>query len=129
MTGEFVVILVDKDIASQMVACAADFSRGQNETGPSGLTLTRSEIIYIDYISKSPIALECRRVRVLQFANTRDLAIGEIIVLHARKGLIEKDTYRVNWDSYNSIGRLYADQYIRTHDYFFHEHSISQRCN
>jgi hypothetical protein len=46
------------------------------------------------------------------------LAIGEIVGLHAREGIIDKDTLRVNWDAYNPIGRLYANQYIRTHDLF-----------
>jgi flavin reductase (DIM6/NTAB) family NADH-FMN oxidoreductase RutF len=118
MTGEFVVNLVDEDIASQIVACAANFAKGENETDSTGLTLTLSENIGVDYIAEAPIALECRRVTILQFAKTRDLAIGEIIGLYAREGIIDKETLRVNWDNYNPIGRLYADQYIRTHDRF-----------
>ena len=47
---------------------------------------------------------------------TRDLAIGEIVGLHAKEGLIDLETKRINWDNYNPIGRLYANQYIRTHD-------------
>ena len=49
-------------------------------------------------------------------AKTRDLAIGEIVGLHAKEGLIDLETKRINWDNYNPIGRLYANQYIRTHD-------------
>lgn len=49
---------------------------------------------------------------------TRDLAIGEIVGLHAKEGLIDLETKRINWDNYNPIGRLYANQYIRTHDRF-----------
>ena len=41
---------------------------------------------------------------MLQFAKTRDLAIGEIVGLHAREGLIDPDTFRINWDKYNPIG-------------------------
>ena len=118
ITGEFVVNLVDEDIANQMVACVADFPKGENETGPAGLTLTASENINVGYITEAPIALECRWAAVLQFAKTRDLAIGEIVELHAREGIIYKDALRVNWDTYNLIGRLYADQYIRIHDRF-----------
>jgi len=118
MTGEFVVNLVDEDLASQMVACAADFPRNTSEVEPAGLTLRPSKNIDVDYIAEAPVAMECRRVSVLQFAKTRDLAIGEIVGLHARDGLIDPQTCRVNWDAYNPIGRLYADQYIRTHDRF-----------
>ena len=118
MTGEFVVNLVDEDIASQMVACASDYPRGENETGPAGLTLKLSKNIDVDYIAEATITLECRRITVLQFVKTRDLAIGEIVGLHARKGIIDNDTLRVNWNAYNPMGRLYADRYIRTHNCF-----------
>ncbi len=118
LTGEFVVNLVDEDIAERMVVCAADFPTNENETMTAGFTLGKSENIDVDYIVEAPVSLECRRVTVLQFAKTRDLAIGEIVGMHARDGLIDPDTYRINWDLYNPIGRLYADQYIRTHDRF-----------
>lgn len=118
LTGEFVVNMVDESIAERMVACAADFPKKESEIGPAGLSLTPSEHIDVDYISEAPVALECRRVTVLQFAKTRDLAIGEIVGLHAKEGLIDLETKSINWDNYNPIGRLYANQYIRTHDRF-----------
>jgi len=118
LTGEFVVNMVDESIAERMVACAADFPKTESEIGPAGLSLTPSEHIDVDYISEAPVALECRRVTVLQFAKTRDLAIGEIVGLHAKEGLIDLETKSINWDNYNPIGRLYANQYIRTHDRF-----------
>ncbi len=117
-TGEFVVHLVDEDIAEQMVVCASGFPENESEIGPAGFTLAASKHIDVDYIVDAPIALECRRVTVLQFAKTRDLAIGEILGLHARNGLIDPDTLYLDWDQYNPIGRLYGDQYIRTHDRF-----------
>ena len=110
--------MVDESIAERMVACAADFPKNESEISPAGLSLTPSEHIDVEYISEAPVALECRRVTVLQFAKTRDLAIGEIVGLHAKEGLIDPETKRINWDNYNPIGRLYANQYIRTHDRF-----------
>ena len=100
------------------MACAADFPKNESEIGPAGLSLTPSEHIDVEYILEAPVALECRRVTVLQFAKTPDLAIGEIIGLHAKEGLIDPEKKRINWDNYNPIGRLYANQYIRTHDRF-----------
>ena len=118
LTGEFVVNLVDESIAGKMVICGADFPKGESEIFAAGFSLAKSENIDVDYIVEAPVSLECRRVTVLQFAKTRDLAIGEIVGLHAREGLIDPDTFRINWDKYNPIGRLYADQYIHTHDRF-----------
>jgi flavin reductase (DIM6/NTAB) family NADH-FMN oxidoreductase RutF len=117
-TGEFAISLVDEDIAEKMVICGATFPRGVSETTAAGFSLAACSNIDVDYIVEAPVTLECRRVTVLQFAKTRDLAIGEILGLHARNGLIDPETLRINWDVYNSIGRLYADQYIRTHDRF-----------
>lgn len=36
------------------------FPRGENETGPAELTMMLSENVDVDYISESPISLECR---------------------------------------------------------------------
>jgi len=118
LTGEFVVNLVDESIAEKMVVCAADFPKGESEIPTAGLSLEKSEKIDVDYIVDAPVSLERRRATVLQFAKTGDLAIGEIVGFHARDGLIDPDTLRIDWGKYNPIGRLYADKYIRTHDRF-----------
>ncbi len=118
LTGEFVVNLVDENIAENMVTCAADFPRGKCETAYAGLSLKKSENIDVDYIAEAPVSLECRRLTVLQFDKTRDLAIGQVLGLHARDGLVDPDTLRINWEEYQPIGRLYADHYIRTDDRF-----------
>ena len=118
LTGEFVVNLVDESIAEKMVVCAAQFPEGESEISAADFSLAKSEIIDVDYIVDAPVSLECRRVTVLQFAKTRDLVVGEIVGFHARDGLIDPDTFRIDWDKYNPIGRLYADKYIHTHDRF-----------
>ncbi len=87
-----------------MVICAAAFPKGESEISVARLSLAKSEKIDVDYIVDALVSLECRRVTVLQFAKTRDLAIGEIVGLHAREGLIDPDTFRINWDKYNPIG-------------------------
>ncbi len=117
-SGEFVVNLVDEEIARRMVNTAADFPPDESEVYPSKLSLGNCRHVNANYIAEAPISLECRRITVLQFAKTRDLAIGEIVGLHARDGLIDKENLRINWEKYNPVGRLYADHYIRTHDRF-----------
>lgn len=117
-TGEYVINLVDEDLARGMVACAADFPRGMSEIEAAGLTLASSENIDVDYIAEAPVALECRSVTVLHFGKSRDLAIGEIVGMHTRDGIVDPKTFRINWDIYKPIGRLYADQYIHTNDRF-----------
>lgn len=117
-TGEFVVNLVDEPIAEKMVICAAAFSSDASEIPAAGFSLEKSPKVDVDRIVEAPFSFSCRRLTVLQFAKTRDLAIGEILGLSARKGLLDPQSCKVNWDNYKPVGRLYADHYIRTHDRF-----------
>lgn len=117
-TGEFVVHLVDETIVEGMVTCASDFPAGMSEIPSAGFTLERSEKIDVDRIVEAPFSFACRRVTVLQFAKTRDLAIGEILGLHARDGLVDAEVMHVDWDAYHPVGRLFATHYTRTNDTF-----------
>jgi flavin reductase (DIM6/NTAB) family NADH-FMN oxidoreductase RutF len=117
-TGEFIVHLVDELIAEAMVVCAANFPANVSEIPAAGFTLEKSTLIDVERIVEAPFAFSCRRVTVLQFAKTRDLAIGEILGLDAREGLIDTETMRVNWDAYRPVGRLFATHYTRTNDRF-----------
>ena len=113
-TGEFVVNLVDDKMVEKMVVCASDYPKGESEPVHAGLKLSQSKKINVDYITESPFSFECKRITVLQFSNTRDLAIGEILGMHARKSLIDYKNYHVNWNKYHPIGRLFASHYIYT---------------
>ena len=113
-TGEFVVNLVDDKMVEKMVICAADFPKAESEPIHAELKLSQSKKINVDYITESPFSFECKRITVLQFSNTRDLAIGEILGMHARKSLIDLKNYHVNWNKYHPIGRLFASHYIYT---------------
>ncbi len=115
-TGEFIVHMVDESIVEAMVVCAADCAAGASEISVAELTLERSVIVDVERIVEAPFSFACRRVTVLQFAKTRDLAIGEILALNAREGLIDEGTLRVNWDTYHPVGRLFASHYTRLDD-------------
>ena len=113
-TGEFVVNMVDDKIVGKIVVCAANYPKGDSEPVHAELKLSQSKKINVDYITESPFSFECKKIKVLQFSNTRDLAIGEIMGMHARKNLIDLGNYHVNWGKYNPIGRLFASHYIYT---------------
>ena len=117
-TGEFVVNLVDDKMAEKMVACSGDYPKGESEPIHAGLNLSKSKKINVDYITESPFSFECKSVTVLQFSNTRDLAIGEIMGIHAKRSLIDLKNYHVNWSKYNPVGRLFASHYIYTDNTF-----------
>jgi flavin reductase (DIM6/NTAB) family NADH-FMN oxidoreductase RutF len=112
--GEFVVNLVDDNMVEKMVACAADYPTGESEPLHADLNLSKSKKIKVDYITDSPFSFECKRITVLQFSETRDLAIGEILGMHAKNNLIDKNNFHINWNKYYPIGRLFASHYIYT---------------
>ena len=116
--GEFAVNLVDESIAGAMVICAARFPKAVCELPFAGLTEAASVKIKPPRIAEAPVSLECRSYKMLQVSDSRVLAIGEVVAMHVRDGLIDKTTGRLNQDRYNPVGRLSADFYIRTGDRF-----------
>ena len=118
-TGEFVVNMVDEAIAEQMMFCAIEFPPRESEIGPSGFTLAPCTEVQAGRIAESPVSFECRKRQVVEFADGRRvLTIGEIIHLHARDGLVDPETLRINSDTYQPIGRMHGAQYAKTDSRF-----------
>ncbi|QPC43584.1 flavin reductase family protein [Kaustia mangrovi] len=117
-TGEFAVNLVDEALAEAMSVCAADWPGEVDEIEASGLTAAQAVEIDAPRIAEAPVSFECRRHVTLEFSARRHLVVGEILAMHARDGLIDPDTLRLDWAAYAPVGRLYANRYIRTHDVF-----------
>lgn len=117
-TGEFVVNLVDEAMAEAMNVCATDFPSDVSEIEPAGFDLKPSIAVKPGRISQAPFALECRSHTMLSFGPERDLLVGEVVQVHARAGLLDRDRLYVDVDRYRPIGRLFADQYARQRDRF-----------
>jgi flavin reductase (DIM6/NTAB) family NADH-FMN oxidoreductase RutF len=120
--GEFVVNFVDESIAERMHACAEALPPEQSEVDLVGFTLSPSRAVKPPFIAEAPAALECRLYQTISLPR-RQLYIGEVLWLHAREGLVDPATLRVNMDAYFPVGRLFANQYCRTRDRFAIEDS------
>jgi flavin reductase (DIM6/NTAB) family NADH-FMN oxidoreductase RutF len=118
LTHEFVVNLVDEAIVESMNICAVDFPSGESEIEAAGFTTASSLTVAPPRIAEAPAALECRLYITLNPGHGRELVIGEITAIHARDGLVDPDTLRVNWEQYRPVGRLFANLYCRTRDTF-----------
>ncbi len=119
LTGEFVVNLVDESIAERMALCAIDFPPGESEIGPAGFTLAPSAEVAAARIAEAPVSLECRKYQAIEVGDqSRMLMIGEVIHLHARKGLVDPETHYINEEAYHPVGRLHRALYTRTTDRF-----------
>jgi flavin reductase (DIM6/NTAB) family NADH-FMN oxidoreductase RutF len=118
LNHEFVVNLVDETIAEAMNRCAASLPYGVSELASAGLTPAPSSVVKVPRLAEAPASLECTEHSTLHIGDNR-LVIGLIHRLHAREGLIDPGTLRVNLDQLHTIGRLASPHwYCRTRDRF-----------
>jgi flavin reductase (DIM6/NTAB) family NADH-FMN oxidoreductase RutF len=117
-TGEFVVNLVDEPIAEAMNVCAIDFPPEISEIEVAGFSLLPSECIAPARIVEAPVQMECRRLMTLQPGPERYIVLGEVLVIHAREGVVDPETLRIDRDAYAPVGRLFGGGYVRTRDRF-----------
>jgi len=117
-TGSFVVHLVDEDLAEAMNVCAIAFPPRVSEVAMAGLTLAPSVQVPVPRIVEAPFALECRRETSLSFGPQRELLVGEVLHFHARAGLFDRASMRIDAEAYAPIGRLHGELYARQRDRF-----------
>lgn len=116
--GEFVVNMVDMDLAEAMNITAINFEPGVNEVEMARLTPVASRLIKAPRIAEAPVAFECKRTFTLQLSAERDIVVGEVLTMHVRDGLIDPETLYLDQSKYDVVGRLYADLYCPLRDVF-----------
>jgi flavin reductase (DIM6/NTAB) family NADH-FMN oxidoreductase RutF len=118
LTREFVVNLVDEDIAEAMNRCAASLPAGENELEHAGLTAAPSSVVRPPRIAEAPASLECRSHSIIEIGGNR-LIIGEVLRVHVRDDVFDPETWLVRPGAYQPIGRMQSPHwYCRTRDMF-----------
>ena len=118
LNGEFVINLVDENLAMQMNISAADFPPGQSEIEAAKLELAPSVRVGVPRIAASPAQLECREHCTIEIGKTR-VVLGEVLHLRIRDDLVDARRFYVAGERMNLIGRMHGPGgYTRTHDYF-----------
>ena len=117
-TGEFVVNLVDEATADAMHVSSAELAESESEFDAAGLTPAPAAMVRHPRIAQAAAALECRVERRIEFGPEREMVIGEILLVHARDGIIDTATKRISEASYAPIGRLFASRYCTTRERF-----------
>lgn len=103
---EFVLHLVDRELADKMNATAAELPRGTNEFAAAGLTEMASVYVRPPRIAEAKLHLECRVHNTMELGSVPyQMVIGEVLALHARTG-INNDRHHVDPDLFNPIARL-----------------------
>lgn len=117
-TGEFVVNLVDEDLAEAMNATAASVPHGESELALVGLESAPSMKVRPPRIAKAPAAFECKEWGTLQIGGNR-VVIGTIVYGHVRDELFDTEKGRVRSEGLKVIGRMASPHwYCRTGDRF-----------
>ncbi|MBN9593766.1 MAG: flavin reductase family protein [Afipia sp.] len=118
LSGEFVVNMVDEALAVAMNNCAIDFPPEQGEPDNLDLPLAGSLKVDVPRLAGSPVALECRKITMMNFGAGRDLLVGEVLAIQAREGIVDPKTLRTEYARYSPVGRLTGFQYVRSNDRF-----------
>lgn len=116
--GEFVVNMVDEALALAMNDCAVDFPSGESEAAAVGLATLPSVDIGVPRLAAAPFALECKRSVSLAFGPRRELLVGEVLRVHARKGLVDEANMYIDLAAYRPIGRLFGNLYTYQRESF-----------
>jgi flavin reductase (DIM6/NTAB) family NADH-FMN oxidoreductase RutF len=117
-SGEFVVNLVDEAMANAMHQSSTEYEAGESEFEKCGLTPAPAARVKHPRIAEAAACLECKVERHLSFGPARDVIIGEILLVHAREGIIDPATRRVSEEHYKPVGRLFGNRYCTTRQRF-----------
>jgi len=118
--GAFVINLVDEALGAQMNMCAIDFPPEISEIDAAKLNLLSSEKVKVPRIAEAPAAFECRHYTTLEVSAQRRIAIGEIVHIHVRGGIVDPEKLRVDMTAYRPLARLYGNFYASLGEPFTH---------
>ena len=117
-TREFVVNIVDERTVAAMNQSAGDYPYGVDELVHAGMTPTPSSSVQPPRIAESPAHLECREVSTVTLERTR-IVVGEVIEMHIRADLVDREKLRIHGERLLAIGRMHGrGWFCRTRDLF-----------
>ena len=117
-TGEFVVNLAEEGTANAMHVTGDEFPEEESEFAAAGLSEAPAKLVKHPRIAEAAASLECRVERRINWGEARELVIGEILMVHARDGIIDPQSKRISETAYRPIGRLFANRYCTTRQRF-----------
>lgn len=119
VTGEFVVNLVDEEIAPGMNLCGVDHPSEVSEFDVAGFTPVPGVKVGAPRVAEAPISLECRRLVNVELGIGRNVVVGEVVYMHVRDDLFDPEKLYIHAERMRLIGRMHgAGWYARTTDLF-----------
>lgn len=118
--GDFVVNMVDENLAEAMNKAAAAYAPEIDEIKEVGLTALQSDMVKSPRIAEAPVSMECRLIQTLELGNkpTRStIILGEVLMVHVRDDVLTQG--KIDPLKAKIIARMGDnDIYCRTTDVF-----------
>ena len=112
------VNLADEGTANAMHLTGTEIPEAESEFAKFGLTPVPAKLVKHPRIAEAAASFECRVERRIEFGPEREMVVGEILLIHARDGIIDPVTKRISEELYRPVGRLFANRYCTTRQRF-----------
>jgi flavin reductase (DIM6/NTAB) family NADH-FMN oxidoreductase RutF len=112
-TGDFVVNAVPEALFEKMVQSSGDWPEEIDEFALTGLTPLPSDLVRAPRVAESPIHMECRVHRLIEFGGAT-LVVGEILRAHVADAVLTAG--RVDPLKLKPVGRLGGHGYSIVRD-------------
>jgi flavin reductase (DIM6/NTAB) family NADH-FMN oxidoreductase RutF len=117
-TGEFVINIVNEELAAAMNQTSGEWDYDVDEFVRAGLATTPSIDVRPPRVANAPIALECRVTQIVPVIDTPyTMILGRVLRFHIREGLLRpnglidasllKPVARLGGDEYAMLGRVF----------------------
>jgi flavin reductase (DIM6/NTAB) family NADH-FMN oxidoreductase RutF len=118
-TREFVVNVVNEELAEAMNICAVDFPPGVNELEIAKLETAPSSVVSVPRIRRSPASLECREFSTTEIGRSR-IILGQVVAIHVQDEFVDPAGPYVRAEEIHAIGRMNGrGAYVKTRGAFF----------
>lgn len=118
-TKEFVVNLVDEQLAGQMNQCAADLKPDIDELELAKIDTLSSIDVAPPRILASPVSMECQLYNSMKLEGGGQIIVGRVLHFHIRDNIVTSlNPLRINLEKIAPISRLSGPHYGRVNDIF-----------
>jgi len=118
-TKDFVINIVTEELVDAMNQASKDYPSNVDEFKEVGLTPVKSDLVRSPMVAESPVNMECRLVKILEFGEAprmNHFVIGEVLRVHVKDDLWIDS--KIKADRLKAVGRLGEELYCRTTDMF-----------
>ncbi len=114
---DFVVNIVNGDLAKAMNQSSATYPSDVNEFKEVGLTPVKADIVTSPMVAESPVSMECKLFDIMEFSDSprrSSVVIGEVVRVHIKDELYANGEIQIS--ALKVLGRHSGNLYCRTTD-------------